>query len=550
VIKMAKIVLSDVASGYNRQRINENFQALEDELNNKVLYRDNPAGQPNVMVNDIDMNSNDVLNAGTVAVQVITLDGVNYSTVLDGKVTQASGFADASETSSVSSAGYASNSSSSASSSSASATASASSATDASNSEAAASASESSSASSATASSSSAASSASSATASAVSAAESAASMADKLDKAGGAMTGPLTTNSTIDGRDVSADGLKLDGLESAQLSSSGTGVTTTYVASIVFGGTTFSMPAVSGEISSDQGYFIVQYAGASGIAIANVSAPSTYVYIDNTGALQQQTTTPTREDWCRKMFTMRVALDSGTIIGFEYLNNPLGHYANSIRDLYSYLLAQGVPFKKDQTVTGRATDLGFDISAGTLMEFGGTGDIDNANIKSFASVANADFYLFQRTSLDPNPVTTLPKFWDNNGTLTALGSTTVVGHRLYRFSNGNLCLQYGQANYANINLAKAGVMLEEYVLNPVLKNATFFGWWLIESTATNTGGTTLTDFVEYTLGVQGGSSSDLTGAVLRGNNASDFLDYTEVRSNLGVDAAGTSVAMAIALGG
>jgi len=111
---MAKIVLSDVASGYNRQRINENFQALEDELNNKVLYRDNPAGQPNVMVNDLDMNSNDVLNAGTVAVQVITLDGVNYSTVLDGKVTEASGFADASEASSVSSAGYASNSSASA----------------------------------------------------------------------------------------------------------------------------------------------------------------------------------------------------------------------------------------------------------------------------------------------------------------------------------------------------------------------------------------------------------------------------------------------------
>ena len=111
---MAKIVLSDVASGYNRQRINENFQALEDELNNKVLYRDNPAGQANVMTNDLDMNSNDVLNAGTVAVQVITLDGVNYSTVLDGKVTQASNFADASEASSVDSAGYASNSAASA----------------------------------------------------------------------------------------------------------------------------------------------------------------------------------------------------------------------------------------------------------------------------------------------------------------------------------------------------------------------------------------------------------------------------------------------------
>jgi hypothetical protein len=376
------------------------------------------------------------------------------------------------------------------------------------------------------------------------------AATADKLPKSGGAMTGPLTTNSTIDGRDVSADGAKLDGLESAQLSSSGTGVTTTYVSSIAFGGTTFDQPLVCGEISSDQGYFVVEYAGATGITVSNLSAPSTYVYIDNAGNLQQQGTTPTRQDWCRKMFTMRIAVENSLIIGFEYLNNPLGHYANSIRDLYTYLLAQGVPFKKDQTITGRAGDLGFDVSAGTLMEFGGTGDIHNANIKSFNSVSNAEFFLFERTSLNSTPVTALPKFWDNNGTITALGSTTVVGHRLYRFSNGNLCLQYGQGNYANINLAKSGAVLENYVLNPVLENATFFGWWFIESTATNTGGTTLTSFVEYTLGVQGGSSSGLSGALLKGNNLSDLLDASASRTNLNVDAAGTSVAMAIALGG
>ena len=34
------------------------------------------------------------------------------------------------------------------------------------------------------------------------------------LPKAGGAMTGPITTNSTFDGRDVATDGTKLDGIE------------------------------------------------------------------------------------------------------------------------------------------------------------------------------------------------------------------------------------------------------------------------------------------------------------------------------------------------
>lgn len=337
------------------------------------------------------------------------------------------------------------------------------------------------------------------------------------------------------------------DGVDHALLKARGTGVTSTYVSTVAVGGTTFAQPVVFGEIHSDQGYFDIHYTGATGITVANLSVSSTYVYIDKDGALQQQTTIPTREDWSRKIFTMRIAVGSSVILGFEYLNNPIGHYTNSIRDVYAYLLAQGISFKKDQTVTGRSTDLGFDISAGSLLELGGTGNIYNPNIKDFSAVSNAEFFLSTRTGFDAGGNTALPKFWDNNGVLTALGSTTLVGHRLYRFSNGNVCLQYGQGNYANIVLAKAGVMLENYVLNPALENATFFGWWFIESTATNTGGTTLTDFVEYTIGIQGGSSSGLSGALLKGNNLSDLLDASAARTNLGLGTAATTAATAYA---
>jgi hypothetical protein len=315
-----------------------------------------------------------------------------------------------------------------------------------------------------------------------------------------------------------------------------GTGVTSTYVSTVVAGGTTFAQPAVNGEINSDEGYFTIVYAGATGITVANLTAHSTYVYVDNTGTLQQQTTTPTRQDWSRKMFTMRIAVNITTeqIINFEYLNNPTGNYANSIRDVYAYLLAQGIPFKKNQVVTGRAADLGFDVGAGTLMEFGGTGDIHNANILSFDAVSNASYFLLSRTAVISTE-TELVKYWDNAGTITLLGSTTVVGHRLYRFSSGNFAMQYGQGNYANIDLAKTGVLLEDYVLNSDLEDATFFGWWFIQSTATNTGGTTLTGFKEYTIGIQGGSSGGLAGCLLKGNNLSDLLDAGTARANLGI---------------
>jgi hypothetical protein len=327
------------------------------------------------------------------------------------------------------------------------------------------------------------------------------------------------------------------DGVDHALLKARGTGVHTSYVSTVAVGGSTFAQPEVFGEISSDQGYFDIHYTGATGITVTDLSAASTYVYVDNAGNLQQQITTPTRQDWSRKIFTMRIAVNTSTnqILGFEYLNNPIGHYSNSIRDVYSYLLAQGIPFRKDQVITGRA-DLGFDVSAGTLMEFGGTGDIDNANIRDIAAVTNAQFFLATKTTFDAGGNTDLPKVWDNNDVLTALGSTTFVGHRLYRFSNGNFAMQYGQGNYANIDLATVGIKTEEYVLNPALKNATLFGWWLIEDTATNTSGTSKTAFVEYTIGIQGGVSNALSGAALKGNNASDFLDASAVRTNIGIN--------------
>jgi O-methyltransferase involved in polyketide biosynthesis len=66
---MSKIDLSDVSSGYNRSKINSNFQKIEDELNQKVLYRDSPDGEANQMEVELDMNSNPISNVGTATEQ-------------------------------------------------------------------------------------------------------------------------------------------------------------------------------------------------------------------------------------------------------------------------------------------------------------------------------------------------------------------------------------------------------------------------------------------------------------------------------------------------
>lgn len=58
---MSKIELDNITSGFSTQKINANFQKIKNEINNKMLSRD-PGTEPNVMLDDLDMNSNRILN--------------------------------------------------------------------------------------------------------------------------------------------------------------------------------------------------------------------------------------------------------------------------------------------------------------------------------------------------------------------------------------------------------------------------------------------------------------------------------------------------------
>lgn len=59
---MAKIVLNDLQSGYNLSKINDNFGRISDALNNDVLWRDNPVGEDNALITDIDANNMRIYN--------------------------------------------------------------------------------------------------------------------------------------------------------------------------------------------------------------------------------------------------------------------------------------------------------------------------------------------------------------------------------------------------------------------------------------------------------------------------------------------------------
>lgn len=61
-----KLTLNDVTNIGSIATINDNFDKIEKELQDKVLYRDNPTGEPNSMQQDLDMNGKDILNVRSI----------------------------------------------------------------------------------------------------------------------------------------------------------------------------------------------------------------------------------------------------------------------------------------------------------------------------------------------------------------------------------------------------------------------------------------------------------------------------------------------------
>ncbi|MHC4753063.1 MAG: hypothetical protein ACYTFW_24765 [Planctomycetota bacterium] len=72
-----KVIIQDVSSGHlSRSKLNSNFQNIKDYIEDKSLSRDNEPGCPNQMENELDMNSNRIIN---LADGINPKDGVNLS---------------------------------------------------------------------------------------------------------------------------------------------------------------------------------------------------------------------------------------------------------------------------------------------------------------------------------------------------------------------------------------------------------------------------------------------------------------------------------------
>lgn len=70
-----KLNLPDVTNSNSVSVINSNFAAIEQELQNKVLYRDNPDGEPNTLETSLDANGKEIYNVSTMRTTDLYIDG-------------------------------------------------------------------------------------------------------------------------------------------------------------------------------------------------------------------------------------------------------------------------------------------------------------------------------------------------------------------------------------------------------------------------------------------------------------------------------------------
>jgi len=81
---MSKIIINDLLDKTSfLADANERFQQVEDEFNNKVLYRANPAGEPNGMSNDLDMQEHNILNVDTIDANSAVIGGKPFNPAED-----------------------------------------------------------------------------------------------------------------------------------------------------------------------------------------------------------------------------------------------------------------------------------------------------------------------------------------------------------------------------------------------------------------------------------------------------------------------------------
>lgn len=203
-------------------------------------------------------------------------------------------------------------------------------------------------------------------------------------------------------------------------------------------------------------------------------SANFTWILINSSGAIVQQTSTPTTTQRRQNIVLGRLNHSNRTNLSFA---NTLPDFEFSPISQLGDLMDSLGPFNvSGNVVTANGANLSMNKSAGTIFQksFNYSTTTNNPHVIPTTGLTAFSFVYQNQTGGPGTNVTVLdPTNYDVGGvttTVPGLGSTATV-QRVYLFGSNTLRIQRGQATYANLAAAIQGFPTESFVVSPIIEN-------------------------------------------------------------------------------
>lgn len=299
----------------------------------------------------------------------------------------------------------------------------------------------------------------------------------------------------------------------------SSTGLVSGGVLSIGTPTSTFSIAAGAGEvvdITNPAAPVVtpVTWSAFNNQTVTNLAtSPVTYVLIDSTGAIVQQTTYPTPVERRQMIFLGRLNHANNVAVTFansfpDYKLSPIAAFYDLVDAMAPFKVAGIVP-------SANGANLSFNTSGGTAFfrSANYATNILNPNIITYPGGSPQAFRKMTQTQTpDLVDVTVVdPANYDVAGTVTPVGGGSVSStvQRIYAFKSGQFRVQYGAAVYSNLAAAVAGIGTEAFIPNPTIENtAILVGYLALTRTATDLSDTSQARFIPAARFDAGGQAS------------------------------------------
>lgn len=279
-------------------------------------------------------------------------------------------------------------------------------------------------------------------------------------------------------------------------------------------------------------------------------TADQTYILINSSGAIVQQTTPPTATERRANIYVGRINHPSHTSI---LAARSLPDYVlGDTNQLYDFFDALGSFNVSGNVVTANGANLSINKSSGVVFRRGVGYQSDNQQPHTLAVAAStlASFLRTTQTAINTTPQTTLDVAnYDVGGTVTPVGggANTATVQRVYLFPSGLIAVQYGQATYSTLAAAITGIKSEAFVLEPTVQDGSILiAYIAVSRTCTSLQDPACASIINaarFDAGTGGGSSAVTTLQQAYNNSSQPQITLDSTRLGVQLRDAATPIA-------